>query len=183
MKTKLILLLLLPALNFNAAEYDREAAERVAAFLERISGPPSPSPFLREVTFSENECNSYLNLIHIPLNLPEVKHIGLAFAPENTISGEIQLDLQGNSYRLIPAGLRKATIEFSGIFECSNYLGRFLLRELRVNGASFSPHLLDELMQTVQLGQAEKKSLFDWYPLLPGLKQIRTDRGSVSLLY
>ncbi len=172
-----------PVLFQAEGNYDRAGAERVAAFFERISGPRSESPFLRQATFSEIEFNSYFNLIHIPLQLPELRYLEMSFSPGNRISGRLQVELQADSYRLLPSGLRNARVEFSGLFECQAYQGRFILDELKVNGAAFSPNLLDELIQLVQSGKTKKKSLFDWYPLLPGLKQVKTGQASVTLFY
>jgi hypothetical protein len=60
---------------------------------------------------------------------------------------------------------------------------RFQIKELKLNSTSFSPEILDEAFSSFQGGNKLKRSIFDWFSLLPGIKRIACDEGSLVLYY
>ena len=170
-------------LVFQAAEFSMDQARRVDDFLTRISQKPNKTIFLKKVTFSESELNSYLNLIYTKKNAPEVTYIYLNLDDKNQIAAEAKVKLTGAKDDAVPEFLRDITIKCKGKIECTNYRMRFLFDELFVNNTRFSPEILDEAYSTAQGSVNIKKSLFDWFTLLPGLKNVTTSSKTITFLY
>jgi hypothetical protein len=166
-----------------AADYSLEQGRRIDDFLTRIGARRSGALFLRKATFSQTELNAYLNLFYNRKFAPEVSAIELDLKDDNRIDGSARVLLKGKRYDSVPAFLRNIEVRFAGRFECTNYRMRFLIEELIVNGAHLSAEVLDEAYSAAQ-GQARiKRSIFDWFSLLPGVKGLSCSRGKVTFLY
>jgi hypothetical protein len=166
-----------------AADFSLEKAKRVDAFLSRIAIRRQPSLFLKKMTFSESELNSYLNLIYVKKYAPEVTFIELRLKEKNQVDGAFKLKLAGEKYAAVPQFLRDVDVRFSGKFECSNYHMRYVFTELVINGSRFSPEVLDEAFSAAQLGVKTKRSIFDWFTLLPGLKNVQSTEKTIYFFY
>jgi len=166
-----------------ATEFSPEKARRVDGFLARIALRRQPSLFLKKTAFSESELNSYLNLIYTKKFAPEVTFIDLRLKDKNLVDGSLKLKLAGEKYSAVPQFLRDIDVRFSGKFECSNYHMRFVFSELVINGSHFSPDVLDEAYGAAQFNAKVKKSLFDWFTLLPGLKNVQSSEKTIYFFY
>ena len=166
-----------------ASDYSLEKARKVDGFLARIAARRQPSLFLKKMTFSENELNSYLNLIYVKKYAPEVTFIELRLKDKNLVSGSFKVKLAGEKYAAVPGFLRDTDVQFDGRFECTNYRMRFVFSDLVINGSHFSPDVLDEAYGAAQLNAKTKRSIFDWFTLLPGLKQITIDEKKLVCFY
>lgn len=166
-----------------AADFDLEKAKRIEQFLNRIANHRQPSLFLKKTTFSEIELNSYLNLIYIKKYAPEVTFIELHLRDEDQVSGAIKVKLAGEKYAAVPQFLRDVDVSFQGKFECSNYHMRYVFQELVINGSNYSPEILDEALAAVQFNAKTRKSIFDWFTLLPGLKKVQSSEKTIYFYY
>lgn len=165
------------------AEFSSQQALKIDNFLKRIAREQRKSPFLKKVTFGQQELNSYLNLIYVKKYAPEVKYINLKLDKNNFISGSLKVKLTGEKYESVPGFLKDFELEFSGKVECDNYRMRYMFEEIRINGTSFSPEILDEAFSAAQSGFKVQKSIFDWFSLVPGLKKVLTDDKKIILYY
>lgn len=167
----------------DASEFSETKAKRIEFFLKKIATAPKTQVFLRRGSFSEEELNSYLNLVYARRYAPEVKYIKLELKEKDQVSGTMKVKLVGKKYKDVPSFLKDFEIEFSGTIESGKYKMRYLFEELRINGANFSPELLDEAFGAAQGAVKVKKSLFDWFDFLPGIKKIATDYKKITFFY
>lgn len=184
MRTGIVATLLLAAALASAAgDFSADQAHRVDAFLARIAARRQPSLFLRKVSFRESELNSYLNLVYTKKFAPEVTFIELRLKDKNRVDGSLRLKLAAAKYPSVPEFLRDTEVRFSGVFECSHYRMRFLFSELFINGSRFSPDALDEVYGAAQFSAKVKRSIFDWFTLLPGLKSVQSSEKTITFFY
>lgn len=184
MKRALALFLLLAlAMSTRASGFSMEKARKIDGFLGRIAARRQPSLFLKKVAFSEAELNSYLNLIYTRKYAPEVSFIDLRLKDKNRVDGSLRVKLAGEKYAAVPQFLRDTEVRFSGAFECSNYHMRFVFSELVINGSHFSPDVLDEAYGAAQFNAKVKRSIFDWFTLLPGLKNVQCSEKTIFFYY
>jgi hypothetical protein len=184
MKLKTIIcLFFLLAATVVAADFNLEKAKRIEQFLNRIAIRRQPSLFLKKTAFSETELNSYLNLIYIKKYAPEVTFIELRLRDKDEVGGSVKVKLTGEKYAAVPQFLRDVDVSFQGKFECSNYHMRYIFRELEINGSSYSPEILDEAFTAAQFNAKTRKSIFDWFTLLPGLKKVQSSEKTIYFFY
>jgi len=184
MKRKTIACLLLTmSVLAAAADFSMDKAKRIDGFLSRIAARRQPGLFLKKMAFSESELNSYLNLIYVKKYAPEVTSIQLRLKDKNLASGTVKVKLAGEKYSAVPQFLRDVDVSFSGRFECSNYRMRYIFSELVINGSHFSPDILDEAYGAAQFNAGIKRSIFDWFTLLPGLKNVQSSEKTIYFYY
>lgn len=171
---------------FNAllpSEFSAEKAKKVNRYLTRIAQTRKKGVILKKVSFSESELNSYLNMIYTRRYSPEVKYIKLNLQRNNMVSGTLKAVLKGSKYENLPSFLKNFEVEFDGKIECENYRMRYSFEKLSINGTSFSPEILDQAFSAAQTGFKVKKSIFDWFRLLPGIKNIKIDYKKITIFY
>jgi hypothetical protein len=166
-----------------ASDFSLDKAKKIDGFLTRIAARRQPSLFLKKMAFSESELNSYLNLIYTKKYAPEVTFIELRLQDKNLVNGSLKFKLAGEKYSSVPQFLRDVEVRFSGKFECSNYHMRFAFSDLVINGSRFSPEVLDEAYGAAQFKTKIKKSIFDWFTLLPGLKNVQSSDKTIYFYY
>lgn len=181
-KTAVCLFLAIAAMAA-AADFSLDKAKRIDSFLTRIAARRQPALFLKKMAFSESELNSYLNLIYVKKYAPEVTAIELRLKDKNLVSGTLKVKLAGEKYAAVPQFLRDTEVSFSGKFECSNYHMRYAFSELVINGSRFSPDILDEAFSAAQFNAKIKRSIFDWFTLLPGLKNVQSSEKTIYFYY
>ncbi len=182
-RTAGLFLLLGLALMMRAGDYSMEKAMKIDGFLERIAAPRPASLFLKKAVFSESELNAYLNLIYTRKYAPEVTFIELRLKDKNLVAGSLKIKLAGEKYSAVPLFLRDSEVRFRGAFECSNYHMRVVFSELVINGTHFSPDVLDEAFAAAQFTAREKRSIFNWFTLLPGLKNVQSSEKKIVFFY
>lgn len=164
-------------------EFSQEQAKRVDATLKRIAKQKKHKVFLKKITFTQDELNSYLNLIYSKRYTPEIKYIKLKLEKDNQVSGTVKVKLVGIKYEKVPSFLRDIEVNLSGKVECNNYRMRYIFDTLKVNGTSFSPEVLDEAFGAAQANFKVKRSMYDWFQLMPGIKNVVVDYKKVTLFY
>lgn len=164
-------------------EFSPEQAKRVDATLKRLAKQKRHKVFLKKITFSQDELNSYLNLIYAKRYTPEIKYIKLKLKKDNYVSGTVKVKLIGKKYEKVPSMFRDIELDLSGKVECHNYRMRYLFDTLKVNGTSFSPEVLDEAFGAAQANFKVKRSMYDWFQLMPGIKNVVVDYKKVTLYY
>jgi len=181
---RLGLLLLLMPLWLSTQDLSLEKAKRMDGFLNRIAQRRGGEAlFLKKVVFSEHDLNSYLNLVYIKKYTPEVTLIHINLEDKNEIGGNCKIKLLGKAYEQVPNFLRDIDVSFVGIVDCTSNRMRVLFRKLVINGTAYNPEVIDEFFQTAQINVKVKKSLFDWFTLLPGLKQIAIEEDKIVCFY
>jgi len=165
------------------AEFSKEDAKRVDAFLKKAKRLKRKNMFLRKMSFTEKEFNSYINLIYIKRYASEAKYVKINFERKNSVSGKVKLKLRGKKYQKIPSFLKDILLEFSGTIECKDYKMRLIFSKIIINGTEYNPQILDEAFSAYQVKQKVKKSMFDWFKLLPGLRNIQITKRRISIYY
>jgi hypothetical protein len=183
MKKKIVVTFIFLNCFLGASDYSIDQARKIDAFLKKIAKDKRNSVFLKKISFTERELNSYLNLIYLKKYAPEVKSIHLGLHKNNNVTGEMKVKLAGEKFEKVPSFLKEFRLTFSGVVECENYRIRYMFEKLEINGTSFSPEILDEAFYAAQTGFDVKKSIFDWFSLMPGLKNVLTDTKKITLFY
>jgi len=187
--TKLLLIVLgvlLPVLYIYSSygdDFSIDKAKMVDLMLKRIAKQNKNALFLKHVAFSEDELNSYLNLVYIKRYTPEVKYVKLKLEKNSYVSGVIKVKLEGKKYEKVPSFLKDIQLETLGRVECKNYRMRFVFESIRVNGTAFAPEVLDEAFGAAQSSFKVKKSMYDWFSLFPGIKNVIVDYKKVTIFY
>jgi hypothetical protein len=166
-----------------AGEFSVEQANRVDLALAQIAKKKRLTPLLRKITFSQDELNSYLNIIYTKQYAPQIKYIHMKLDKNNIVNGVLSIKLDAREYAQVPEFLRNINVDVSGKIESENSRMRYLFESLKINGANFSPNLLDQAFGAAQGNTKNKKSLFDWFDLLPGLKKLAVDTNQITIFY
>ena len=169
--------------KLSTPEFSVDQAKRVDMTLKQIAQKKRTTPFLRKITFSQDELNSYLNIVYAKDYAPELKYINLKLDKNNSIDGVMKVKLDAKQYERVPAFLRDIEIEFSGKIESENSRMRYLFEGLKINKTAFSPGVLDEAFGAAQGNAQIKKSIFDWFDLFPGIKKMTVDYKEISVFY
>lgn len=177
--------LVMSSLSFPAitTEFSEEKAKLVDLVLKRIAKQHKKSVFLKKISFSEDELNSYLNLVYIKRYTPEVKYVKLKLNKNNFVSGSMKIKLEGKKYDKVPSFFKNIDVDTSGRVECNKYRMRFIFETLQVNGTTLTPEVLDEAFGQVQTRTRIKKSMYDWFNLLPGIKNVIVDYKKLTIFY
>jgi hypothetical protein len=178
-----IFVVLCGSIVFSSDEFSWQKAKRIDDTLRYIAKNRKPRVFLKKITFNESDLNSYLNLIYRKKYTPEVKYIKLKLQKENYVSGTMKIKLEGKKYEAVPDFLKDIDVEVYGTVKCKNYRMRFNFEKLKVNGTSFSPEVLDEAFGAAQVNYKVKKSMYDWFDLMPGIKNIIVDEKKLTIFY
>jgi hypothetical protein len=178
-----IIVLVAGSLVFSSSDFSWDQARRVDLTLKQITRYKKPRVFLKKISFSQGELNSYLNLIYLRRYTPEVKSIDLKLEKNNYVSGTMKVKLEGKKYKDVPAFLKDIEVETSGKVKCQNYRMRFEFDQLKINGTSFSPEVIDEAFGAAQVNYRVKKSMYDWFDLMPGIKNIIIDEKKITIFY
>jgi len=182
MKKILLILLLTPVFIF-PSEFSIDKAKKIDRYLKRLATKKHESVILKKITFSQKDLNSYLNLIYARRYAREVKYIKLKLGKNNFVSGNMKILLHGDKYKNIPSFLKDFEIDFEGKLFCDNYRMRYDFEKVKINGTTFAPEILDEAFGAAQSGYKIKKSMFDWFRLLPGIKNLKTDYKKLIIFY
>lgn len=184
MKSRIVVLIVIVLTGaLFSSEFSVDKAKRVDDFLRRIREQERNKIFLKKITFTQHELNSYVNIFYLKRYSPEVKYLKLNLRKNNYVSGTMKVKLTGKKYENVPAFLRDIEIEFSGKLECKNYRVRYIFDKMEINGTLFAPEILDEAFHAAQANINIKKSIFDWFSLLPGLKNVVIDFKKITVFY
>ncbi len=137
---------------------------------------------LFSVIVTESELNSYF-AYRIEVEKEEImKQLHLKIYRRNKIEGKILIDLRGQK---IPDFLRpQMNIYFSGRVEVKNGKGRILMKKLFLEDQSIQPQILDAIIFIAsKLQNSEPTSLYEWYELPFGIKDIKTRSKKAIFFY
>jgi len=185
-KIPLIFFLLIRVLGASAEEFNINQAKRVNTILNSIAKQRHlrrEAVVLKSISFSEDEFNSYLNTIYCPKFIPEVEYFKIELYEENQVEARARIELPEDKYPKIPAFFRSFTLQTSGQIFSRDYRMRYQMDALKINQTGFSPEVLDETFGAFQSGYQVKKSLFDWFHLLPGIKKVTTEYQKITFYY
>ena len=115
MKLKILMICLFVFSIFSiGSEFSADKAAKVDRFLQKVRKKRNKSVFLRKVTFTQHELNSYLNITYTKKYAPEVKYIKLNLENRNYVNGTMKIKLTGQKYEKVPSFLKDIEIEFNG---------------------------------------------------------------------
>ena len=172
--------------RYSQFKYSIEEAKRVFVLiefleLERIKPNNNPQE-LRYVEVQESELNSYFAYRIEAENEEIMKQLHFKIFRNNRIEGKILIDLRGQK---IPDFLRpEMNIYFAGKVEVKEGKGRILMKKLFLEDQSIQPQILDAIIFIAsKLQGSEPTSLYDWYELPYGIKDIKTKRQQALFFY
>jgi hypothetical protein len=188
MKNKIVWVIIvtvvaIPLIAAISSEFSADKGRRIEIFLNRIARDTRPTVFLRKATFTEDELNAYFNIFYARKYAPEVKYIKLKLEKENLISGLFKVELNEKDYPKVPSLFRDFEIEMDGRLESEKLRMRFVFKTIKINGTLFSPEILDETFGLAQGKTDVKKSIFDWFNMLPGIKRVVVEEKKITFYY
>ncbi|GAG21814.1 unnamed protein product, partial [marine sediment metagenome] len=161
-----------------------EEARRVFKIIEQLEQDllKNNQRKLQSVIVTESELNSYF-AYRIEAEKEDImKQLHLKIFKNNKIEGKILIDLRGQK---IPDFLRpEMNIYFAGKVEVNNRKGRILMKKLFLEDQSIQPQVLDAIIFIAsKLQNSEPTSLYDWYELPFGIKDIKTKKQQAIFFY
>ena len=162
----------------------RREALKVIRFLDQIEagslmGKSEPP---RKMDFTESEFNSYIAYRIAAEKANVMKELHLKILDRNRIEGKIFIDLKGQK---LPALLKpEMNLYFAGVLATRPGEARLDFEKLFLDDQQVPLMLLDLVVYVaVKLGKSDPVSLHDWYALPPGIKEIQTEAGKISVYY
>jgi len=170
--------------KYSQSQYSIEEARRVFIIIEQLEQDllKNNQRKLQSVTVPESELNSYF-AYRIEAEKEDImKQLHLKIFKNNKIEGKIQIDLRGQK---IPDYLRpEMNIYFAGRVEANNGKGRILMKKLFLEDQPIQPQVLDAIIFIAsKLQNSEPTSLYDWYELPFGIKDIKTKKKQAIFFY
>ena len=170
-------------LSYGSTNYSQKEALKVLSLIKKIQLEQSPPDGkLRKVTVTEKELNSYI-AFRIETEKEEImKQLNLLILANNRVEGIILIDLGGQN---IPDFLRpQMNLYFGGRVEVKDNKVRININKLFVEDAPIQPEVLDVIIQIAsRIENSESTSLYDWYDLPFGIKDIKTQKGKAIFYY
>jgi len=171
-------------LSYGSTNYSLKEALKVLNLIEKIQLEQSRSTNgkLRRVTVTESELNSYI-AFRIETEKEEImKQLNLHIQINNRIEGSILIDLRGQN---VPDFLRpQMNLYFGGRVEVKEKKVRINIKKLFIEDIPIQPEILDVIIQIAsKIENSEPTSLYDWYDLPFGIKDIKTQNGKAIFYY
>jgi len=180
-------LAVLAALSPGAAEItsaERQAGLKVIRFLDKIETDAllKKKAMPGRMDFTEDEFNAYIACRIDAEKDPVMKELKLKLFDRNRIEGKIFIDLRGHK---IPAVLKSTmNLYFEGVFATDRDRIRLDFHKLYLDGQRIPILVLDVIIYVAaKLGKADAGSIHDWYDLPPGVKDLKTTAGGVSVYF
>ncbi len=170
--------------SYGSTEYSLKEALKVLNIIEKVQSEQNSlsKGKLRKVAVTESELNSYI-AFRIETEKEEImKQLNLHILVNNRIEGNILIDLRGQN---IPGFLRpQMNIYFGGRVEVKDEKVRINIKKLFIEDVPIQPEILDVIIQIAsKIENSEPTSLYDWYDLPFGLKDIKTQNGKAIFYY
>lgn len=168
----------------SSQDYSAEEALKVLRAIERVEGE-SQKPWtgsLRKIAVTESELNSYI-AYRIETEREEImRELQLRLFDKNRIEGKIRIDLRGKK---IPQFIRPdLNFYFSADVLVSGGLVKIDVKEVFLEDEPIKLQLLDMVIAiAARLSGEEPTSLYDWYELPYGIKDIKTQKGKATFYY
>lgn len=170
--------------SYGSTEYSLKEALKVLSIIEKVQSEQNSlsKGKLRKVTVTESELNSYI-AFRIETEKEEImKQLNLHILVNNRIEGNILIDLRGQN---IPGFLRpQMNIYFGGRIEVKDEKVRIDIKKLFIEDVPIQPEILNVIIMIAsKIENSEPTSLYDWYDLPFGLKDIKTQNGKAIFYY
>jgi len=170
--------------KYSQSQYSLEEARQVFEIIEQLEQDllKNNQRKLQSVIVTESELNSYF-AYRIEAEKEDImKQLHLKIFKNNKIEGKILIDLKGQK---IPDFLRpEMNIYFAGKVEVNNGKGRILMKKLFLEDQPIQPQVLDAIIFIAsKLQNSEPTSLYDWYELPFGIKDIKTKKQQAIFFY
>jgi hypothetical protein len=166
------------------SDYSVEEALKVFSLIAKLeAGKTSDHQGrLRSIEVTESELNSYF-AYRIEAEKEEVmKALHLKILKNNRIEGRVLLDLKGQK---LPDLLRpEMNIYFAGRVEVKEDKVRIAIRKLFLEDQPVQPEIFDVIIFLIsKIQNTETTSLYDWYDLPFGIKDIKSKVGKAIFFY
>jgi len=180
----LLLVTVLSGRDAQLTAAERRDALRILRFLDQVEVSASAkktAPAAR-LDFTESEFNAYVAYRIAAEKDPVMNELRLKLFDQNRIEGKIGIDLRGQN---LPAVLKpQMNLYFEGVFETREGRIRLDFRQIYLDGQRIPSLVLDMIIFIAsKLGKADAGSVHDWYELPPGIKDLKTAAGQVSVFY
>lgn len=170
--------------EYSQFKYSIDEARRVFQIIEQLEQSilNNNQRNLDSVIVTESELNSYFAYRIEAENEEIMTQLHLKILKNNKIEGKIHIDLRGQN---IPEFLRpEMNIYFSGKVEVEDGKGRILMKKLFLEDQPIQPQVLDAIIFIAsKLQNYEPTSLYDWYELPFGIKDIVTKKKQAVFFY
>jgi len=169
---------------YGNSDYSLEEARKVLRLIERIQKEQLKPNVrkLRKVVVTESELNSYI-AFRIETEKEEVmKELHLKLFKDNSIEGKIFVDLRG---RKLTKFLRpEMNLYFGGRIEVKDGRVRLAIKDLFLEDQPVQPMVLDLIILIAsRIDKTEASSIYNWYDLPYGIKDVKTDSGEAAFYY
>jgi hypothetical protein len=162
---------------------DTADALKVFRAIETIKEAPPPSAGgLRRISVSERELNAYIAFRIENEKEEMMKELSLKLMDEQKLEGKLVLDLRGAKISsLLPD---RATFFFAARLEAGDGKARIRLDKLFLEQQPIQPVVIDLiLLFASRKDNAVPSSLNEWIDLPIGIRELRTDKERLTVLY
>ncbi len=178
-KIKLILMLLIitPFLFSNQLENEIKNVIKVKKIIEKIKYNKNPG--VQKISVKEDEVNSYLNYRIKKENIKRLKEMKVKILNKNIIEGKAVINLENYD--------KKSSIfniYFRGKIIVEDKYIKFDFEKLFLEEQPIPVNLLEFIVNYLsKLEGYEPLSIFSWYELPYGIKNIKTKKGEIIIFY
>ncbi len=157
-------------------------ARRIREALARIEKSARPRGPLRREDFSDKDLNVYIRHRLRESREDVLRGARVRLYEGNRIEGWIELDFSAHK---IPSFIKKQmNLYFLGALFVGDGHIRFEFKDIFLEKERVPLMMLDMIVFVAsQMGKTDAKSISEWHPLPPGIRDIRTSDGRFSLYY
>jgi hypothetical protein len=163
--------------------YSMEEVQKVLALIEHILEDQKlrTDEGLRAVEIAESEFNAYMAFLIDADNEEVLREVHVNLLKNNRIEGKIHIDLRGQR---IPRFLKpEMNFYFAGRLHVDEGRARLAINEIFLENEPVQPALLElAILISSRIQGIEPVSLFSWYDLPYGIKDIKT-KERIAIFY
>ncbi|MCP2519709.1 hypothetical protein NLB65_01620 [Candidatus Aminicenantes bacterium AC-335-B20] len=172
----ILLLIIIPILFSSWAKSENKEVIKVKEIIEKIKNNKNTTT--QEISVSENEINSYLDYRIRKENIKRLKKIKLKILNKNVIEGKATIQLENVN------GSKIFNIYFRGKIMIKNRYAKFDFEKLFLEEQPIPVNFLEFIIDYLsKLEGYEPLSIFSWYELPYGIKNIKTEKGKIIIYY
>jgi hypothetical protein len=164
--------------------YSMEEVQKVLALIDHILEDQQlrTDEGLKAVEIAESEFNAYMAFLIEADNEEVLREVHVNLLRNNRIEGKIHIDLRGQR---IPRFLKpEMNFYFAGRLHVDEGRARLAINEIFLENEPVQPALLElAILISSRIQGVEPVSLFDWYDLPYGIKDIKTKDGIAIFYY
>ena len=165
-------------------DYSVEHVQKVFSLIGKLEAAKNDNPRgqWRSIEVTESELNSYF-AYRIESEKEEImKKLKLKILKNNRIEGHVFLNLRGQN---LPDFLRpEMNIYFAGRVEVKDGKARIVIRRLYLEDQPVLPEIFDVIIfLAAKIQNTQTTSIYDWYDLPFGIKDIKSQSGKAIFFY